>query len=451
MTKPSSAAFMAVCITLLALPTRALAVLPPPTVEWTRQFGTPAYENSAVVASDALGNVFVAGQTDGNFSGGPATANSAYIRKYDSAGTATWTRQVAPVDFNGAYVALAADGLGNSYLAGETTGNVAAPNAGATDFFIRKFDSIGGTLWTRQVGTPSYDTPRDAVVDSLGNLYVTGFTGANLGGPSAGSYDAFLTKYDSLGNQIWTRQFGSPVEDYARGVATDGLGNIYVAGVTAGSLFAPYGGGSADIFLAKYDQNGNSLWARQVSAPSYDLAYDVAADATGNVYLVGSTSGTLGGANAGSDDVLVIRYDSAGNTLWARQTGTAAQDIAFGAATDGLGNLYLSGVTGGSLASSIAGQTDTFAMKYRFDGTPAWAYQVGSSGYEFGGNLSHDGLGNVYLSAVTEGAIGAPSAGFQDSFVVKLHDPTFVPEPSSLLLSSFALLLMFGSRRRFGG
>jgi hypothetical protein len=431
---------------------RNAAALPPdaPTVQWVRQFGTTAFENTAAVASDLLGNVFVAGQTDGNFSGGPSTGPSAYLRKYNSAGTAIWTRQVGPLEIGSYQVAVAADGLGNSYIAGETPASLAAPNAGLTDYFVRKYDSTGAVTWTRQAGSLSYDVPRDAVVDALGNLYLVGFTGYDLAGPGAslGSYDAFLTKYDALGNQLWTRQFGSSDTDYGRGVALDGLGNIYIAGLTSGNVAAPFGGGTWDMFLAKYDQNGNAIWKRQVNAPSYDLAYDVAADALGNVYLVGSSDGNLGGPNAGSDDVVVIHYDSAGNVIWTRQIGTPSQEVAFGAAADGSGNVYVSGLTAGNLAGANAGPADAFALKYLANGTLGWSYQIGSSAHDGVANISPDGLGNLYLAGPTEGVIGSSSAGGEDAVLIQLHDTTFVPEPATAAQLCLLTLSAFCRPRR---
>src|SRR6187455_699636 len=93
-TRQPSTALVAICLTFSALiSASALAAPPSPTVEWVRQFGTADYENSANVSADILGNVFVAGQTYGSFSGGPATTSTAFLRKYYSGGVPSWTRQ----------------------------------------------------------------------------------------------------------------------------------------------------------------------------------------------------------------------------------------------------------------------------------------------------------------------------------------------------------------------
>jgi beta-propeller repeat-containing protein len=441
----------AISITLFYVLPQNAAALPPsaPTVQWVRQFG-PGYQGTAVVASDLLGNVFVAGNTDPSLNGGPATGNTAYLRKYNSTGTPIWTQLAGPLEVNSFSVAVAADAVGNSYAAGETDSSIGGPNAGLTDYFLRKYDSTGASVWTQQGGSLSYDVPKDAAVDTLGNLYLVGYTGYELAGPGSwqGAYDAFLVKYDPLGNKLWSRQFGSPDIDIARGVALDGLGNVYIAGDTDGSLAAPFGGGSLDAFVAKYDQNGNAIWKRQINAPSREAARDIAADALGNVYVAGFTDGSPGGPNAGAEDIVVYHYDAAGNLTWTRQTGTSEQDISFGAATDGLGNVYLSGVTGGNLFGTSAGAYDAVALKYRSNGTLDWGYQVGSSADEFGGNIASDGFGNVYLSGVTQGNIAGPVTGGEDSFVVKLYDTTLVPEPATAAQLCLLALSAFCRPRR---
>src|SRR2546425_1032036 len=106
-------------------------------------------------------------------------------------------------------------------------------------------------------------------VDASG-VYVAGLTWDALPGQtSAGSGDAFLRKYDASGNVLWTRQFGSSDFDQADNVAVDASG-AYVAGVTAGAFPGQTSAGSADAFVIKYDTSGNVLWTRQFGSSGYD-------------------------------------------------------------------------------------------------------------------------------------------------------------------------------------
>jgi len=142
-------------------------------------------------------------------------------------------------------------------------------------------------------------------VDADGNAYITGYTSGDLGGTNAGSFDAFLSKYDGSGTPAWTRQLGTGVSDYGNGVAVDADGNAYITGYTGGDLGGPKAGFD-DAFLSKYDGSGTLAWTRQLGTVPWDGAFG--ADADGNVYITGSTYGGLGGPNAGEADAFLAKY-----------------------------------------------------------------------------------------------------------------------------------------------
>ena len=196
--------------------------------------------------------------------------------------------------------------------------------------------------WSRQLGTESLDTASGVSGDTLGNVYLTGFTQGSLAGPNAGGFDIFLARYDALGTLGWVRQLGSSGNDQPLSVSADGLGNAYISGWTNGSLGGP-NAGSNDAFLAKYDAAGSLLWLRQYGTPSEDVSKGVSVDRLGNVYTSGYTYGSLGGPNAGQADAFVCKYDPAGNLQWTRQLGTGSGDDNGGCSADGLGNVYIQG------------------------------------------------------------------------------------------------------------
>ena len=227
----------------------------------------------------------------------------------------------------------------------------------------------GVKLWTRQLGTANDDWGYGVATDSSGNIYVTGWTSGGLdGNTNAGYADIFLTKYDTNGNRIWTKQLGTANSDVGSGVATDGSGNIYVTGDTSGGLDGNTNAGYADIFLIKYDTNGNRIWTRQLGTAGWDEGGGVATDSSGNIYVTGWTDGGLdGNTNAGGWDIFLIKYDTNGNKLWTRQLGTASDDGGYGVATDGSGNIYVTGYTDGGLdGNTNAGGYDIFLTKYGY-------------------------------------------------------------------------------------
>ena len=190
-----------------------------------------------------------------------------------------WVRPVAgAITVSG----TAADGLGNVYVSGSAYGTLGETNTGSTDAFIGKYDSGGNILWSRELGTSSSDTSSGVAIDGLGSVYIVGTTQGDLGGPNAGPDDVFVGKYDASGDHIWTRQLGKNGLDQGYGVSADKLGNVYIAGATSGNL-AGTTGGDFDAFVSKYDTAGNLLWSRQVSMSESGNA--VSYDGLGNVYV----------------------------------------------------------------------------------------------------------------------------------------------------------------------
>jgi hypothetical protein len=125
--------------------------------------------------------------------------------------------------------------------------------------------------------------------------------------------------------------------------------------------------------LAHYDNAGNQLWIRQLGTAADDIAYAAASDGAGGVILTGLTSGRLGGPSAGIFDAFLARYDGSGNQLAIRQFGTNGSERANAAAPDGSGGVYVAGRTDGSLGGPISGFYDAWVARY--DGsTPALVY-----------------------------------------------------------------------------
>ena len=144
--------------------------------------------------------------------------------------------------------------------------------------------------------TEDDDFAQSVTVDSSGNIYISGGTYGSLDGTNAGSVDAFLTKFDTSGNELWTEQLGTAYTDGSNAVATDSAGNVYISGITAGDLGGTNAGAN-DAFLTKYDASGNLQWSRQIGTISDDRSYSVAVDSSGNIFISGFTRGDLNGGN----------------------------------------------------------------------------------------------------------------------------------------------------------
>lgn len=399
------------------------------TLQWTRQIGTPGSDRASDAAAASAGGgggaggVFIAGATEGGLGGPGAGGQDAFLARYTAAGALLWTRQIGTPQWDEA-IGVAVDGAGGVFIAGDTKGSLGGPNPapGIEDAFLAKYDAAGSLLWTRQLGTPGIDIGFDAAADSAGNAFIAGWTAGSLGGPSAGGVDAFIAKYDATGALLWMRQLGTASTDHAQGVAADDAGNAFIAGYTGGS-FAGQSVMPSDAFVAKYDASGALLWVRQIVSWGTERAEGVAADGAGGVYICGHTSGSIGGPDLGGDDAFVARYDGSGALLWIRQFGTARYDYAWAVAADAAGNAYITGYTDGDFAGQSGGADDAFLVKFDAQGSMLWARQLGVQGSDFGCGVAVDAAGAAYITGACAGSLGGPSAGGGDIFLAR-YEPT---------------------------
>ncbi len=400
----------------------------PYAVEWSAQIGTSVLDQSFSVAVDGSGNTYISGMTGGNLGGTSAGHYEAFLAKFDASGNVLWTRQIGTAKYDRSN-AVAVDSAGNAYISGNTYGSLGGTSAGGSDAFLVKYDPSGNLVWSQQIGTANTELSSSVVVDSSSNIYICGNTNGNLGGTYRGEDDAYLTKFDSSGNVLWTRQIGTTENDNGHAVTVDSSGNVYISGSTSGDLDG-VNAGSYDAFLTKYDTSGNELWTQQIGTTSSDSSYAVTTDSTGNVYISGYTEGDLGGTNAGSLDACLTKLDASGNVLWSRQIGTYATDRSYGVAVDSSGNIFISGFTGGSLDGTNLGSSDAFLTKYDASGNLLWTQQFGTMDTDESRALAVDSAGNVYSSGYTNGSLVGTNAGDWDAFLVKFT----VPEPTSLSL-----------------
>ncbi len=316
---------------------------------------------------------------------------------------ATW--QLGTADHERAW-STAVDADGYVYVAGHTIGALGGPNAGSLDAFVRRYSPSGQTVWTRQFGTPRRDDATAVAVDPAGNLFVAGETSGSMDGSmDTNQVDGFVRKYDPAGTVIWTRQFGTGEEETVHGAAADADGNVYVVGLTYGPLSGA-NRGSSDAYVRKYSPDGDHLWTRQFGTSMPDGAYDVAIGTGGTVIIVGSTSGTMSGPSAGSYDAYVRGYTPAGNLTLQRQFGTSGLDGARGVTVNQDGSIIVVGSTTGDLVPGAStGADDTFIRKYTAAGTHSWTRQFGTGRITFALAVAVDQDGGLYLAGSTFGAL----------------------------------------------
>ncbi|SVC97343.1 uncharacterized protein METZ01_LOCUS350197, partial [marine metagenome] len=303
--------------------------------------------------------------------------------------------------------------------------NLASDNTTATGFETR--------YWTMQLGTSSAEEGRGVAKDSSNNIYVTGGTYGSLdNNTSSGGQDIFLVKYNSDAEKQWTQQLGSSSNDTGRGVAVDSSNNIYVTGVTAGSLDGNTHLGEQDIFLVKYDDNGTKLWSTQYGTSASDIAHGVAVYSS-SIYVTGETRGGLdNNTNSGDKDIFLVKFNAAsGARQWTQQLGTAAEDVGYGVAVDSSGYIFVTGSTGASLDSqTYSGNSDIFLVKYNASGVKQWTKQLGTTSQDVAYGVTVETRGHIYVTGFTKGNASTvtgfndnvTNAGNSDVFLLKYYD-----------------------------
>jgi len=346
---------------------------------FSKQLGTSTYEEIFGTRTDNQGNFYVSGLTDGAL-GGPKQAQQydAFVAKYDSNGNQQWIQQTGQNSQFPTFDLAVDPNTGASYISGpNVTYNIQNPD----DAYIIKLDSNGKKQWQTSIGTSgflNFDESYGVAVGQDGSVLATGWTNGNLAAPNQGLYDNWVAKLDSTtGATQWITQYGTPDYEWSWGVASDSQNNVYTTGWTLGNLEGQ-NAGSYDAYLAKFDSQGNKQWIQQFGTAGDDEARAISIDANDNIFLTGYTTGDLGAANAGSFDAWVAEYDTNGNQKWITQFGTSKRDDAVSITADNLGNVYVVGDTQGSLGSVNAGSFDAWTAKLdaatgkilNFSGTP---------------------------------------------------------------------------------
>ena len=386
------------------------------------QFGTSLSDISQGIITDNSDNLYLTGFTTGTFPNNNNFGGSsdAFVAKYNKTGTQFWVQQFGSFKADTTW-AISTDG-NNIYVTGQTEGSLLGnSNLGSEDAFVVKYDASGAQIWVKQFGSSELDSAYEISVDSTGNSYLVGATeGVLPNNNKLGNTDAFIAKYDAGGTQIWIKQFGSSESDQAKAITIDN-NNIYVTGYTYGSLSNNGNLGNEDAFIAKYNVNGTQLWTKQFGTSSTDFAGKINIDYSGNIYVMGTTEGSLPGiSNLGQADAFIAKYDANGTQTWIKQFGSSAGELVAGIITDSSGNVYVSGTTEGSLYNnSNLGITDGFLAKYNASGTQLWVKQFGSSSIDGVSGISLDSSNNIYITGLTTGSLtGNTNSGDFDSFIV---------------------------------
>jgi hypothetical protein len=322
-------------------------------------------------------------------------------------------------------------------------------NTGASgigdDSFIQKLDSNGNLLWVKQLNAlnPFSVGAFTVSIDIYGNIYVTGiFNGQVDFDPGPGlfnltatnsKYDGFVLKINPNGDFLWVKRIDGSDDVIIYSSEIDDFGNIVSTGYFKGtcdfdpsaSVFNLSSAGNFDVFVNKFDSNGNFLWAKRVGGISSDQGLDICSDIAGNIVITGTFSSSSvdfnPGApvfnllNSGLGDIFIFKLDIAGDFIWAKKIGGSGNDKGRAIILDILGNIVISGTFQGNVdfdpginSNSLLsiGTTDIFIEKIDPNGDFLWAKQIGGLGANGAPNaITTDINDRIYITGFINGSL----------------------------------------------
>ena len=371
------------------------------------------------VATNKTGNVYHAGAFETLLSFGNDTLKSssqdAFLVKYDANGNVLWARQsVSPGGSTTCY-SVATDQADNSYITGVTGTNTYFGHDtvfGNDNFFLVKYTPGGNVSWVSQ--SLGMFAGICVATDRFGHEFVTG---SNSG--------TFLAKFDSSGKLLWNVKPAVCQSTTGYSVATDVSGNVYISGQFTDTLvFGTYtliSKKSVAVYVAKYDSNGNVLWAAQSTHnPPHPSGFNpnlsgitVTADKSGAAYVTGPffdsiTFGNYELHNPGSGyNIFLTKFDPAGKFLWAKQA-TPLDHGGWGTysiSSDTLNHIYLSGAPGqpGGPSYKMAFGSDTLSITGNGNDIPAILLKLDTAGNALCGSIIIGG-GEYANSVASDGS-----------------------------------------------
>jgi hypothetical protein len=305
--------------------------------------------------------------------------------------------------------------------------------------------------FVKKIGGSGDENSSGIAVTSDGSFFVYGrFKGTiildTITISSTDPQSTFIAKYSGSGNIIWARKAASSITPLldavnVNAVATDGSGNVYIAGNYLGhaDLFdsTHTSAASSEIFLAKLSGAGDVLWVRTAGGSgvgnyNQNEAYALCTDSSGNCFMTGryvknAVFDTITISAELPNEFFIAKYNTDGRAVWVKSGGgDFGIHNGFGVASDKDGNAYVTGdffghlQIGDNTIDAVDAEQKIFIAKFSSDGKTLWAKEVGSGGYYgIGSGISVDKSGNAYMAGFFRATInfGATQLTFNRSII----------------------------------
>ena len=399
---------------------------------WAKDLGGKGANSSVGIAKDATGNLYITGEFVGTRDFGTFTLTSVgsadiFVAKYTPTGTCLWATR-GGYAFSQAYGGKIAVSGNDVFVTGsflnllEFVGGLGVSSTGNKDIFVAGFDATTGTCtFVEKAGSAANDVGLGIEAAAGGGFFLCGsysgtatFGSQTITCSSGGDSDLFYAKYAATGICSWVYGLGNTLMDAATSIKELPSGDILLTGSYQGSV--QFGAGTtltsvgfSDLFLAKFNSNGQFTWATSGGCiKSNDGGQGISFDPLGNIYVAGfigdtATFGNVVIINSGGINVLVAKFNSTGNCLWAKTGGNIVDDIAYDIATDFGGSSYVTGYLNGNCffgSTPVNGvnYVDIFIAKYDFTGLLRWITRVGGSDIDKGRSILLNANGFCYVA-----------------------------------------------------
>lgn len=291
------------------------------------------------------------------------------------------------------------------------------------------FSQLPNWVWAENAIGNLGDKSKFIATDNAGNVYITGkfdspqltFNTTTLVNAGSSDNDVFIAKYAPDGNLLWAKSAGGALDDAGYAISFDANDNVFLTGKFASDSISfgdstLFSSGDYDVFIVKMSSSGDYLWAQSIGGAGADEGFGIASDSIGNSYVCGDFSSNFIAfpgtsiLNTGEEDVFIVKYDPAGNFIWAKGTGGPEKDYANNITLDPTGNIYVSGcyesqgINFGGFALNNSGSStqDVFIVKLTPSGDYAWAKKMGNVDSEWIESISTDASGNVFFTGYFE-------------------------------------------------
>ena len=308
--------------------------------------------------------------------------------------------------------------------------------------------------WAQSAGGITTDEAMGVSVDASGNTYTVGyFSALSTFGPytlnSSGVTDVFITKLDTDGYFQWAIKAGGTGPDRALAIETDDAGNSYITGYFQGT--ANFGSqtltsaGAQDVFVAKYDTDGQLIWVTSAGGANADIANAVDFDSNGNVVITGEFSGTatFGSetltSQGGSIDVFTAKLNASGEFDWAKKGSAHATDRGIDVAFDPSGNVIVTGQFTDTITFDNTHINNTynsiFIVKYSSSGVEQWFRMIGAGSMNVINGIAIDQSGNAFVTGDFEGEViffGTPNTTLNHPYSNRIFLAKYSPSGALL-------------------